>query len=104
MEKLEVAQTSTRDECRQGCRKFFDFMRFNYVKISKKETEVLKVPFIIAVILLIVGWKVVLPLMILGLFFQFRYSVVGRNNLESVNDVLDRVGRSAEKVKEEITK
>lgn len=85
-------------------RKGFDYLRQNSIKVEKEGTEVIKIKLILFVIFMMMGWEILLPLMIVGLFFNFRYSIVGKNNFTKVNDVMNSVTRAANAAVEEFKK
>ena len=52
-------------------------------------------------VILIAAWYLVWILLIVSLFFDFRYSISGEADLKSVNDIMDKAANAAEKAKEE---
>ena len=82
---------------KKGCENFFI--------VSKKDEEIITMPVIVIVLLLLFAFWVVLPLMIVGLFFGFRYSFSGRiTKSVDVNMACDKAAEAAETIKQEFTK
>lgn len=75
----------------------------NYIEAIKKGKVVLSCPVTIFILLLVLGFWALIPIMILAMFFgwkyRFRGDELGRDDL---NDVLEKVENSAEQVVEEI--
>ncbi|MBQ0065039.1 MAG: hypothetical protein KBT48_04685 [Firmicutes bacterium] len=84
--KEEVKQTGIR----QWIRKIFDYLRTNSIRIEKDGTEIITIKLILFLILCLFVGEIVLPLMLVGLFFKIRYTFVGRNQNEQLNDLMDR--------------
>ena len=66
------------------CGKFFGFIgrliekgNQNYLDVTHKGKHVLSISMTVLVLLLILGFWVIIPLMIVGLFFQFQYHFRG---------------------------
>ena len=83
--------------------KFFRICRENSFCITRYDETIIKFP-VLFLLLAILIWKIVLPLLIVGLFFHFRYSFEGRNDLSKVNDFMDSAGNMADRVKREFTR
>ena len=85
-------------------KKFFRICRDNSFCINRHDDLVFKLPVILLVIIVLWTWKVVLPLLVVGLFFNFRYSFEGKDNLKEANDIMKTAGEAAERVKKEFEK
>ena len=92
-----------RSKMRQGLRKFWNVLRFNYLEITREQEMLFKMPAWLFALLLLISWKIVAPLMIVGLFFGLRYSFSGRDNLQKANDFMDKASNLAEDIKAEVT-
>ena len=57
-----------------------------------------------AALLLLLGWSVILILVVISLFFGFKYSFKGEADLGIANKAMDTASAAAEKVKEEYHK
>ena len=74
----------------------------NEIVIEKGDEHLAAVPVTIFVLLLIVGFWIIVPLLILGLFFGYKYSVRGPQlGKESVNDAINKASKVVEDIKEE---
>ena len=62
----------------------------------------LSVSITVLVILLLVGFWFVVPLLVVGLFFQFQYHFRGTGKEEDINSILNRASGAAESLKEEM--
>ncbi|MEG1558145.1 MAG: DUF4342 domain-containing protein [Oscillospiraceae bacterium] len=75
----------------------------NTLEIYRRGERKLSVPVTVFVILLIIGFWFVLPLMIVGLFFEFRYSFKGAElGSDKVNDAMGKATDIADSIKTEI--
>ena len=68
----------------------------NYLVISHKEKEVIRMPLLVVIILLLMTHIGVLILAIISLFFGVRYSIVGKDDLSAINDFMDKAGNKAD--------
>lgn len=74
----------------------------NELVVEKNEECLLTLPVTVFVLLLIFGFWVVLPLLVVGLFFGFRYSFSGPNlGKKAVNDVMNKASEVVEDIKVE---
>ena len=82
---------------KKGCENFFI--------VSKKDEEIITMPVIVIVLVLLFAFWVVLPLMVVGLFFGFRYRFSGSiTKSVDVNMACDKAAEAAETIKQEFTK
>ena len=72
------------------------------IQLKRKGEIILQVPLSIMLIILLLTWEVMLPIMVISLFFGVDYHFIGKENIEKVSEVLDRTEAAAAKVKEEI--
>lgn len=74
----------------------------NFLEVHHKGEEMISLPVTVFVLLLIFAFWVVVPLMIVSLFFGWKYSLRGPDlGRQSVNDALSRATDKAESVKNE---
>ena len=97
------SRNQNRDTVKILLMKFFRICRENSFCISRYDETIIKFP-VLFLLLAILIWKIALPLLIVGLFFHFRYSFEGRNDLSKVNDFMDTAGNMADRVKREFTR
>ena len=76
----------------------------NYFRVERNGEEVIKMPVWAFVLILLSAWVFSLVVMVIALFFGCRYSFCGKDDLSGINDVMDKAGNFAEKVKEEYDK
>ncbi|MCR4656311.1 MAG: hypothetical protein K5770_08805 [Lachnospiraceae bacterium] len=69
---------------------------------DKNGQEILKVPLILLVVLIFAGFGAIIPVMIVLLFFGFRYNIVGEKDMPNVNEILNRAGDMADNMKSEL--
>ncbi len=72
--------------------------------LSRKDSEVVRIPVIVFVAVLLLTFHILLPAMIISLFFGCRYRFEGKDDLSAINNAMDKVENAADKVKEEFTK
>ena len=72
----------------------------NSVRVVRNDVEVFKLPLWISIIAMLAAWELLLIVIVISLFFDCRYSVVGKDNANEVNRVIDQASTFAGKVKE----
>ena len=85
-------------------KKFLRLCRDNSFCVNRDGELQFKIPGFAFLIVLIFGWKFVIPAMIVGLFFRLRYSFEGKDDLKEANHFMDSASHAAERVKEEFVK
>lgn len=78
--------------------------RDNYFCVKRREELIFKVPVWVFVLLVIILWQLVLPVMIIALFFDVHYAFCGKDDLAGVNRVMEKASKMADKVKDEFDK
>lgn len=77
----------------------------NLLVIKKRGETVIKLPVTVLVIALVFAFWVVIPLFVVGLFFNFQYIFEGPDfGGTKVNQVMDSVSQAAENIKQDIKK
>ena len=75
----------------------------NALIVEKNAVSVMRLPITVIVILLICAFWIVVPLLVVGLFFNFRYYFQGPDiNSTKVNDAMNTVANAAEEIKNDI--
>ena len=75
----------------------------NLLVVSRYNQDVIRLPLTMLALLLILGFWVIIPIMIVGLFFNFKYYFEGPDiGTEKVNKVMDDVAKAAEDIKTDI--
>lgn len=108
--EFERAQASYEDSCRKstigdGVDRFISWFG-DLLKKSCKSTfhvehegkQVVAVPLLVFILLLIFAFWITLPLMIVGLFFDYKYHFEGINKID-VNEVCDKASAAAMNMK-----
>ena len=72
----------------------------NSVRVVRNDVEIIKLPLWISIIAMLCAWELLLIVIIVSLFFDCRYSVVGKDNANEFNKVVDQASVFAGKVKE----
>ena len=72
----------------------------NYVKVERKGDTIIKLPLWISIILLLAAWHLILIVMIISLFFDCKYSLEGKDDTSTVNNIMNEASEFAGKVKE----
>ena len=88
---------------RETIRSFFRVLRDNSLIVTRQEKEFIRLPlWLLAIVLLVTGaWKPAIVVIIISLFFQFRYSVGGKDQLTEANSFMEKASEAAEHIKEE---
>ena len=106
--KDKVAQQQSRSQIGitfgQILRKVFHILRHNSLCVTRKDSVLFVLPVWAFVLILLLAWRIVLPVMIISLFFWVRYSFTGEDDLSKANAFMDKVGNIADDVKEEFRK
>lgn len=76
----------------------------NRFEVRKGDDVVLELPVTVLVLLLIFAFWVCIPLLVIGLFANYRYTFSGAElGRDSVNNAMGKAAEAVEKVKEEVT-
>ncbi|MEL4105289.1 ubiquitin [Oscillospiraceae bacterium WX1] len=82
------------------CANVFRIGNSNYLEAEKNGETLISCPVTALILLLIFFFWVVVPLLIIGLFFGFRYHIRGRElGTDAVNKVMDGASATAEDIK-----
>lgn len=73
----------------------------NFFCVSKNEELSFKMPAWVFVVITLCAWEITLWVMIIALFFGYKYSFIGKDKLGEVNHVFDKASEFAEQVKNE---
>ncbi len=97
----------------EGGQKFKDLLKkvwhvlsSNYLIVNHRGEQMAKLPFWVALLVLLGSWFLILVLVVISLFFGFTYSFEGEKEREmrAANEVMDKFSRAAESAKEEFRK
>ncbi|MBQ1688220.1 MAG: hypothetical protein II073_02955 [Lachnospiraceae bacterium] len=85
--------------------KFWRWSNDNNLVITRHEKKIVDIPmFVFLLVLVFALWNVALPIFIISLFFDCRYSITGKNDMHTINAAMEQAGKFTEKVKEEYNK
>ncbi|MBQ1490936.1 MAG: hypothetical protein IIZ39_03160 [Blautia sp.] len=102
-EKVEEQQKKAErnGNLRQTIRRICQILVHNSFQIQRKNNILLMMPAWVFALILFVAWKGVVPAMIIGLFFGFRYSFEGEDDLKTANDFMDKASDVVNEMKSE---
>ncbi|MCR5215021.1 MAG: hypothetical protein K6E10_11450 [Eubacterium sp.] len=73
------------------------------ISVTRKGSEIIKLPLWISIIALLCAWELLLVVVVVSLFFDCRYSLVGKNSdkkvSDEVNDIMGQASDFAGKVR-----
>lgn len=96
--------TDTLKRFGKWCLKWIKRGNANYFRVTNKNKEVITIPITLLVVLLLFAFWVVLPLLVVGLFFNMRYRFEGPNiRAVDLNQAMDGAAETAENLKHEFT-
>lgn len=82
------------------CLKWIKKGNNNFFRVTRRGQEVITLPITLLVVLLIFAFWLVLPLLVVGLFFNMRYRFEGPNvRAKDLNDAMDGAADTVENVK-----
>ncbi len=84
-------------------RKFFRICRDNSFCINHRDSNMIRLPLLAAVVILLFTWKVAIPVMLIALLFGFRYSFEGKDELKQANAFMESASNAAESLREGFT-
>ena len=74
----------------------------NKFTVERKGEKLISVPVWVLILAIVFAFWTVGVIMIVGLFFDCRYEIVGPDDLSAINNVMDKAGDVVDKVKEEV--
>jgi len=85
--------------------KIIDICNNIFFEIKKKDKTFIRIPVTVILLLLIFAFGIVVPLYIVGLFFDIEFSISGkRAEINKINNVLKIIARNIKKVKARLKK
>ena len=82
-------------------KKVAKYLNDNHLKVAHNEKTVINVPLWVAIIALLFAWWVLVVLIILSLFFDYKYTIIGTGNNEEINKVMEKASDFTGQVKDE---
>ena len=102
-----VAQTNNKSEGKNffkdlgaAIKRGFQYTVDNSVRVIKKDQEIIKLPLWLTIIMLLAAWELIIIVVIVSLFFDCRYTLVGKDDTDQVNKVMNQATDFAGKVKD----
>ena len=102
-----VAQTNNKSEGKNffkdlgaAIKRGFQYTVDNSVRVIKKDQEIMKLPLWLTIIMLLAAWELIIIVVIVSLFFDCRYTLVGKDDTDQVNKVMNQATDFAGKVKD----
>ena len=84
----------------EGICKAIDTCNNIFIEIKGKNNFFLKLPLTVVIVLLIFGFWLLIPLVVIGLFLDIEFSVESKKiNTDKVNDILSKISKEVQKIK-----
>ena len=85
--------------------KYIDTCNNIFFEIIREKRTILRVPLTVVIVLLFFTFWIVIPLMIIGLFFDIEFYISSiKVNTEKVNKIFSEISRNVKRIKEELRK
>ena len=101
-EKTNSSNNTKKDRCgkkvSKAMEKIMNVLKNNSFNITRKEDTLFSMPVWAFALIILFTWKWMIPVMIISLFFQVRYSFDGKDDLSVANDFMNKAGDIAENV------
>ena len=91
-------------------KKCWRYLSVNFLSVTKKdketgmEKEVFKMRLGGVVLIALAAWHVMIPVVIISLFFGIRYHFIGENNMDPANKVMNKAADVTDSIKDEFNK
>ncbi len=89
------------DHLKNLIKRFLEILAHNFFRVEKEEQVLISMPAWGLALALLLGWELLIPVMIVALFFGIRYSFAGRDNLDQANVFMDKASDIAGQMKSE---
>lgn len=74
-----------------------------FIEIMGKNNFFLKLPLTVVIVLLIFGFWILIPLVVIGLFLDIKFSVESKKvNTDKTNDILSKISKEVQNIKSKI--
>ena len=78
----------------------FQYTIDNSVKVVRNNVEIINIPLWLSIILMLAAWELLIIVIIVSLFFDCRYSIVGKDEIDDLNRIISQAETFAGKVKD----
>ena len=85
-----------------GLKKFFRYTVNNSLRITRRGEQILRLPLLLAILLMLCSLPLAVIAIIISLFCECKYSVVGKDSSENINKMFDKASEMAESAKEDV--
>ncbi len=75
----------------------------NSILVTRNGNEIIKLPLWISIIAMLAAWELLLIVIVISLFFDCRYSIIGKNNAKDVNGIMSQASDFAGKIKRDFS-
>lgn len=84
------------------CKRMFHKGNTNHFQVRRDDVDKLTIPVTLFVLLLVFAFHIVIPMLIVGLFFRMHYRFIGDDlGKDTINEGFEKAAQAAESVKEE---
>lgn len=99
-EQQDESSSGMAEKLRRLVRILIKKSRDNFFCVTRKEEELFRVPVWALMIAMLFLWHILIPVMLIALFFDCHYSFKGKDNLDGVNKAMDKASELADRVKD----
>lgn len=85
-----------------GLKKFFRYTVNNSLRITRRGEQILRLPLLLAILLILCSLPLAVIAIIISLFCECKYSVVGKDKSDNINKMFDKASEMAESAKEDV--
>lgn len=100
----DTVDSKTVGTTRHAIRSAFSFVLHTSFHVKRRGRELFTMPTWLLAILLPTFWGITIPVMLVALFFECRYSFSGQGNVEAANEFFNKAGSFAEGVESGLQK
>ena len=99
-----VEKTCKREKVKENASSIGQKLKNNLLKVERNGAEVMKLPLWAALLILLFTWEISFAIIVISIFFDVRYSIVGQDDMTEINKAMDKVSNVADTVKDEFAK
>ena len=88
-------------KCGRALKKAGRYLTENHLKVEHHDKKILDIPLWVSLIAMLALWWILAILIIISLFCDYKYTIVGNGNNEEVNKVMEKASVFTGQVKEE---
>ena len=99
-----VEKTCKREKVKENASSIGQKLKNNFLKVDSKGSEIMKLPLWATLLILLFTFEISIPIIVISIFFDVRYSIVGQDDMTEINKAMDKVSNVADTVKDEFAK